>query len=308
VHTLQKALVSLQGQPLALTDFEIIVVDNGSTDNTRALVSELKKETNNIHYCFENRPGLHVGRHLGARLARGEILSFIDDDVEVFPTWLEGIIDSFQDNSIKMAGGKNLPKFEQLPPRWILEIWNGDSDRRILDVLSILDLGDEVKLIDPLLVFGCNFSIRKSVLLEAGGFHPDGMPRELVRYRGDGETHVARHLKGKSYHALYHPKASVYHMISSNRMTEEYFKQRSFLQGISDSYTSIRSHRKNMRIYFKFLKYLVCSINSGARITTKMQGAYFKGYMYHRNQVKRDPSLFQWVMREDYREQERRDL
>jgi len=94
---------------------------------------------------------------------------------------------------------------------------------RILIYLSILDLGDTIKTINPYHVFGCNFSIRKKILLEAGGFHPDAMPQELIRFRGDGESHVSRYILVHGYKTLYHPKASVYHLVTHNRMTEDYF-------------------------------------------------------------------------------------
>ena len=76
---------------------------------------------------------------------------------------------------------------------------------RVLSTLSLIDLGDDPKEIDPKLVFGCNFSIRRRVLSEAQGFHPDGMPEQLIRYRGDGETYVANFIAAKGYKAQYVP-------------------------------------------------------------------------------------------------------
>jgi hypothetical protein len=59
---------------------------------------------------------------------------------------------------------------------------------------SILDFGNAIQEISPDYVWGCNFSIRKEVLLKVRGFHPDGMPDEFLRYRGDGETSVSREI------------------------------------------------------------------------------------------------------------------
>lgn len=180
---------------------------------------------------------MHVGRHLGLKMAESDILVYADDDIEAFPTWLEAIAESFQDSGVVLVGGKNLPKWESDPPDWILKMWEPDKNgNRILGYLSILDLGDEEKEISPFYVFGCNFSIRKRVLLEAGGFHPDGMPKELIIYRGDGETHVSRYIQAKGYKAFYNPKASIYHVIPRKRLTIEYLEYRAFIQGISDSF------------------------------------------------------------------------
>jgi hypothetical protein len=106
--------------------------------------------------------------------------------------------------------------------------------------LSILDFGETVKEIPPEYRWGCNFSVRKRIVLEAGGFHPDGFPQEMIQYRGDGETAVSKYIHGKGYKAIYNPKASVYHFVPQNRMTQDYFCKRAFNQGISDSFAEMR--------------------------------------------------------------------
>ena len=178
---------------------------------------------------------------MGLKFANSDILVYADDDIEAFPTWLEGIAEAFEDKDVVLVGGKNLPKFESEPPDWISKMWEKDENgNRMLGYLSILDLGDEIKTINPFHVFGCNFAVRKQTLLDAGGFHPDAFPQELIRFRGDGESHVSSFIKSKGYKAVYNPKASVYHCVPNSRMTVEYFCRRAYNQGISDSYTAIR--------------------------------------------------------------------
>jgi len=93
-----------------------------------------------------------------------------------------------------MAGGNNLPMFLETPPTWLTALWNRPTDLsgRALPALSMLELTGPPRNISPYYVWGCNFAIRKDVLIKAGGFHPDGMPKESIRFRGDGETHVSR--------------------------------------------------------------------------------------------------------------------
>ena len=242
---LEKVLRSLLGQSLSTTEFEVIIVDNGSTDNTKDVVEAFIPLLPNLRCVYEPYPGLHAGRHRGFQEAQGDILVYADDDIEAFPTWLETIKACFKEDiaqgDVAIVGGKNLPNFEAPPPDWLLSMWrpNATGDQ-ILGYLSILDLGDEPKSISPYFIFGCNFAIRRSVLESAGGFHPDGMPQELIRYRGDGESYVSQYVQVNGYKALYHPEASVYHWVSANRMTIEYFCRRAYNQGISDSYTQLR--------------------------------------------------------------------
>src|SRR5262245_6646169 len=86
---------------------EIIVVDNGSIDDTAGVCREIKDRVPNYNwrYLYDDTPGLLTGRHLGAREARGEILAFLDDDVLLGPSWLEAMDDAFSDPEVMLTGG-----------------------------------------------------------------------------------------------------------------------------------------------------------------------------------------------------------
>lgn len=294
---LEKALQSILNQTLSQNYFEVIVVDNGSTDNTKNIVDSFVEKIDNLVYIYDDNPGLHIGRHRGLLAAKSDILAYGDDDIEATPTWLEGVMESFEDESVALVGGKNIPNFESSPPDWILEMWQKGGEQKVLGHLSILDFGDEIQAINPYYVFGCNFSIRKNVLLEAGGFHPDGMPQEIIKYRGDGESYVSRYIMDKGYKTIYNPKASVYHLCSTSRMTKKYFAQRSFNQGISESYADIRDDKsksfwkKRLKILIK--KYLLSR-------DTIIEEELIRGYEYHQNEAKKDSNLMEWIKRESY--------
>jgi glucosyl-dolichyl phosphate glucuronosyltransferase len=296
-------LDSLRAQTYEEGSFEVLVVDNGSADNTREVCESYQRLLPNFQYLHDSQPGLHVGRHLGMKRAKGEILVYADDDIEASPTWLEGIAEAFSDKQVALVGGKNLPKFQLPPPVWIRRMWEKDHHGgRMLPYLSILDLGEEIRVISPYYVFGCNLSIRKPVLLEAGGFHPDAMPLELIRYRGDGETHVARHIIEHDYRAVYNPKASVSHLVSGERMTEEYFCRRAFAQGVSDSYSEIRSGKppsSRSDFLVPFTRSLLCVLGLGSRLI-RFKASYWKGFEYHQMEVRKDRDLFNWVIRGSY--------
>lgn len=338
---LKKAIDSIINQTLTRSNYEIIVVDNGSTDSTKGIVLEYSKVVDNILYIYESTPGLHSGRHCGFLNAKGDILVYADDDIEAFPTLLETIKKGFDDREVAMVGGKNLPNFESNPPEWLQILWSpNEIGNRILGYLSILDLGNQPKSISPNYIFGCNFAIRRSILEEAGGFHPDGMPQELIRYRGDGESHVSQYVESKGYKALYHPKASVYHWVSHSRMTKEYFCLRAYNQGISDSYTQIRKNyqlgdeQKKINPKISFSKILnkgksfynraktkpllrlakkifdkiqnqqnniANPINSDLwEIQSQINEAYQKGFDFHQQETTNNPDLLEWVLRPNY--------
>jgi hypothetical protein len=152
-------------------------------------------------------------------------------------------------------------------------------------------------------VWGCNFSIRRQLLIKCKGFHPDGMPGNLLRFRGDGETPVSNYVEESDYKTLYNPMASVHHLVSSERMTEKYLNHRAYLQGISDSYTHIRRSRGvtlNDGIVYSIKNMGSLLKNVGKPIKGDMQKSYRNGYLYHREEVRKDRKLLDWVLKEDY--------
>lgn len=303
---LQLALKSMQSQTLSADLFEVLIIDNGSTDNTRKVCGTFETQTLQLRYFYEEKPGLHVGRHLGMKMAQSDIFVYADDDIEAFPTWLETIADNFKNPEVVLVGGKDLPKFESEPPQWIQKLWEKDNDgNRYLGYLSIIDLGEVRKEINPSHVFGCNFSIRKSILLEAGGFHPDAMPEDMIRFRGDGESHISRFIEKKRYKTVYHPRASVYHNVPPERLTEKYFCKRAYLQGISDSYSCLRNGRNPSRFRVGRIMNLLRSPSfQWAMLSDTRQrriaSAYRQGFLMHQYEASRDASLYHWIMKENY--------
>jgi len=262
---------------------------------------------------------LHVGRHRGLKEARSDILVYADDDIEATDGWLSAICEAFADPGVSLLGGNCLPKFAETPPSWLLKLWQRPylMGNAIPD-LSIFELPGEMREHDPFHVWGCNFSIRKKVLMDAGGFHPDGMPEDLIRFRGDGETHVSKYIVESGLKCIFHPKATVYHVITKERMTMEYFRKRAFNQGVSDSFTNLRSH-SNTLINDKNIS-LVSFIKNGVnrirkkihdfrRYDAEMQElekivaqGYNEGCNYHKRSYLKDLEVREWVHKANYME------
>ena len=296
---------------------EVIVVDNGSTDGTRVLCEGLQRESAVFRYVYDARPGLHVGRHVGMRTAKGDILLYADDDIEPFSTWLPSIREAFADATVGLVGGKCLPKYEILPPSWERLLWHVIPGGRCNGNYSLIDFGESCREIKPWYVFGCNFAIRRQVLKETGGFHPDGMPRELLRYRGDGETAVSKAIDERGYKTVYHPGASVYHWVSRDRLTFRYVYTRAFANGVSDSYVHIRKlgtatpatdtpNRlfNQAKSYYRKWRKLLGLLRHGTidefRLQRVQQLGYRAGWDFHQREVQQDRDLLEWVLLPDY--------
>jgi len=313
--TLELAIKSFYLQNFSPEQFEIIVIDNGSTDNTKNVTEAAIAEypSHQIRYIYESEPGLLSGRHRGALEAKGEILTFVDDDIEANVNWLQAIKESFDDSTVQMVGGRNLPKYEVEPPEWLKWFWIEHSYGKLCPELSLLDFGEQVRDIDANYVWGLNFSIRKSALFELGGFHPDCIPKHLQYLQGDGETGLTQKANLRGYRAIYQPNALVFHSISKERMTYEYFDQRYFYQGVCDSYSFIRQSQgqlkqvnftESVKTPLKTLKQIKSKLinihkNKNA-LAVRYNNYYQKGYQFHQYTVRQNPQLLDWVLRKDY--------
>ena len=185
--------------------------------------------------------------------------------------------------------------------------------------LSILELSGGVRPFSPLRVWGCNFSVRRDVLLAAGGFHPDGMPAELIRFRGDGETHVSRHVAAAGLTCLYHPGASVHHKVTPERMTFAYFRQRGYNQGISDSYAALRGLPQGraggagQRLLSRATGWASHKLSAPLALTgarramRELKEGHREGHAFHQRAYREDAELRAWVHRSNYFEEEAED-
>jgi glycosyltransferase involved in cell wall biosynthesis len=315
---LRQCLHSLEQQTLGANSFEVIVVDNGSNDDTAEVARSFGARMDLTVLC-EAEPGLHVGRHAGWRAARSEQLVFVDDDIQAEPGWLAAVVEAFEDPQVALVGGNNLPAFSHQPPAWLQRWWERPVLRgRALGFLSILDFGEGCFEIDPEFVWGCNFSVRASVLEAAGGFHPDGVPREHLRLRGDGETYVSTVVRREGWRAWFDGRATVHHLVDARRMTPAYFEERAFAQGISDSYTAIRAagrvepdrHGLRQRLHRALAPARDWWASGGWRgepasaelraVQARVRAGYRRGWDFHRTEVDRDPALLDWVLKDNY--------
>lgn len=231
---LRDTIISLQNQNIPKNLYEIIVVDNSSTDETPLLMREIADVDSRITHMREERVGLHLARHLGAKIAQGDILAYVDDDIIADSKWLAELMKPYKNEKVVCVGGKILPRWESTPPSWISSVHPA--------YFSLLDRGEGIKeLIWPEDIYGCNFSIRKSFLFKIGGFNPDAFSeRRLIWYRGDGETGLLRKIYATGHKIIYNSQALVWHRIPASRLTLKYIKRRAFDEGISSLYSVIR--------------------------------------------------------------------
>ncbi len=226
---IERALQSLVAQDFDKKDFEILVIDNNSTDKTPEIIKNFKDKhpDYNIVLAKETRQGLSFARNKGIALAQGTYVSFIDDDGIAKSDYISQINKYVTEYPDTFAfGGKVLPTYEtQKEPEWM--------SRYIERIISVVDLGDTVKKLTKTYPVGCNMIFKKSLFERIGGFNTD------LKLRSD-DKYIFYKIWSENYEVLYLPKVVVWHFIDAFRTTTEYVKKVSKLNGEAE-YIRIKS-------------------------------------------------------------------
>ena len=166
---LERTLLSLFSQRTDDANFEIIVVDNNSSDRTGELVESLKAQSPvTLRYLRETQQGNAYARNTGIDQAQAPIIAFLDDDCVADENWVSTIKTTFdRAPEISFVGGRVLPMWETEPPSWLTTAhWAP---------LALLDYGGDELAIGgspPRGLLTANLAVRKNVFAEVGGFSP----------------------------------------------------------------------------------------------------------------------------------------
>jgi len=219
--------IALQTLPQSIK-WEIVVVDNNSTDQTRQVVQQLQRRYPElIRYLFEPKQGISNARNSGIAVARGEILAFLDDDETAGPDWLRTLTTNLHTGEWAGAGGRVLPPADFSPPQWL-----STKSSFVSGPLATFDLGLEPGVLrEP--AFGANMAFRKEVFERLGGFRTD-LGRSGQSMISNEDTEFGRRVLAAGFRLRYEPAAIAYHPVEENRLKKRYFLDWWFNKGRSD--------------------------------------------------------------------------
>ena len=208
-------------------DCEILLVDNGSTDGTAAVVEEWRAVLP-IRPVLESRRGLSHARNRAVQEARGEFLLFLDDDVLVCPGWLDAYRHSFAAHpAAAFFGGPIRPRFLGTPPAWLLQ------SMPLLDsAFAARDFGaDEFALSTDRLPFGANMAFRRTAL-ERHRFDP-ALGRSGKGMRAGEESALMTDMLAAGECGWWVPGAVIEHLMPAERQTTRYV--RGYYRGLGET-------------------------------------------------------------------------
>jgi len=211
-----RALRALEVPPAV--SWEVVVVDNNSKDDTRAVVEDAAKCFPHLRYFFQPLQGLSHARNMGIEAARGELLLFTDDDVLPEPDWLVRIVDGMRAHQADAGGGYIAPIFEVPPPVWLTERFYG-----FLAVRS--ERTDDYRIeFASQAPFGANMAVKRAVFERVGLFDVTrGRSGKVLASGEDGELFERILAAGLS--AWFIGNARVHHKVEAFRLTKRYLRR-----------------------------------------------------------------------------------
>ena len=215
-QTVTKALDSIAAQNVpAFVEWEVLVVDNNSTDQTRGVLERYCLLNSRFIYIFESKQGLSHARNAGIEKARGKILAFTDDDVTADPDWLWSLTSSLSSGEWSFAGGRIIPEWSGKLPDWILE-----QDLATMGPFTGFDEGLEPKVLTRP-TYGGNTAFRREVFQKYGRFRTD-LGRSNNNLLGREDIEIANRLFAGGERLRYEPNAVIRHPIEPYRLTKRY--------------------------------------------------------------------------------------
>jgi len=220
---LAQTLDALATQRWPRDRFEIVVADNGSTDDTRSVVEAFAARTAApaVLYLYVAEPGKSFAVNAAIGRSRGDLLAFTDDDVLPEPAWIAGLAAAADETGADFVAGRILPRWESAPPAWMSSAMYG--------VLAIPDNGGARLKIDSgggagVMPIGANMAVRRRVTDCIGGLRSDlGKLAGTLRTGEDHEFYLRMVHAG--FQGVYEPSALVRHWVPRERLERAYFRR-----------------------------------------------------------------------------------
>jgi glycosyltransferase involved in cell wall biosynthesis len=245
------ALTSLYGQSSGLDDFEVIIVDNNSIDNTKEVYAQWRQTNTNGQFTFisETKQGASFARNTGAAIAKGEWVCFMDDDAVATTDYVKNIIKHIQDQPFIVGfGGRIIPKYIPAEPKWM--------SYYVSSLVGNFDYAPTACAFEngkyPL---ESNMIVKKSVYDQIGGFNVN-LPGVVGTLRIGGEGKELFYKIIALGHTIYYdPSICVHHVVEVKKLTSEYMYR--VASGIGRGEKTRTLNISNGAYIMKILEYLL---------------------------------------------------
>lgn len=253
---LHRLLRSLSDQILPVSEFEVIVVDNNSTDNTRAVLTTWQQECSyRLIYLFEPKPGKTHALNAGIAACSAPIIACTDHDCVPEPEWLSAILQAFETPGVALLGGPALSVFPDEVRKDSRRLFLGE--RFLGDFAPYKEMTELKKKNLPL---GMNLAFLSEVAEKVGGFDTSLGPRPGA-HAGREESDFVRRAAAEGYRVFYSPNPVIRHHIEPRRATMPAVLKQAYESGIG---TFMEQYSK--KVEGSFLRQTVVGVTFAAQI------------------------------------------
>ena len=247
---------TLVGQDIPAAEWECIVVDNNSKDDTQKCFDEFAKTHSefNLRIVREEKQGLSFARNRGIEESCGEIIAIIDDDELVNKDFARGYIELFDNyKNAVAAGGRVVPRYPSGKPSWL-------SHFTEIPIANPTDWGNAIrKFPKGKIPAGGNMAFRREILLKYGGFDTS-LGRIGGKLTGGEESDLFERLANDGVEFWYAPDSIIYNIIGKEKLTHDYFKRLSYNTGISQRHRAEIHNRLSSLYVGEVVKWCITAV------------------------------------------------
>lgn len=225
---LEITLQSLAAQTLDRSSFEVLIVDNASTDSTPSVAARWREAGPFVcRTLHEERLGVNHARNRGIAEAQSRVIAFVDDDARAEPGWLEALLSALDEERVSGVGGRIKLWWESRPPPWL-------AHRTFFRLLAEFDLGDQRRRVEkfPYLV-ATNTAFTAEAFTRFGGFSTELSRRGALSPLGMEDVELCHRVVKGGGALIYEPRAVVHHLVPDDRARLSFLLRRSYADGRS---------------------------------------------------------------------------
>jgi glycosyltransferase involved in cell wall biosynthesis len=209
-------------------DWEVIVVDNNSTDDTASVVASIRASFPvRLQLLHEREQGRSAALNAGVGAATGDIIAIADDDYRFDSNWLVAIDEGFRQLDCGYVGGKTLPRWPDSVPSWVTT-----ASGRQRAVLGVADYGTDIMEFGTSPALGGNTAVRRETI-ERVGLWSNAIGRKAGTLLGQEQREWGVRARNAGLRGFYLPNMIVHHTIPADRLTRRYFYRWFYWHGIS---------------------------------------------------------------------------
>jgi glucosyl-dolichyl phosphate glucuronosyltransferase len=226
---IRQSMESIANQDADRSLYELILVNNNSTDRTHEICSSFGNEHPGLQYKYhiESSQGLSYARNRGLHESSGDLVVYIDDDAFAERSFVSNMIRFYDLHPAVMgSGGRIIPQFEAGKPEWMSKF--------LMKLVAAVDLGEEaIPFPKALFPIGANMTVRRQIFNKIGEFDVN-LGRKGKNLQGGEEKDIYVKMRELGHNPWYVPDTVVRHIIPASRMTKEFIRRQAHGIGYSE--------------------------------------------------------------------------